>query len=172
VLARFVDDDPLELGPRCAEALRVGSWLLDHERLFLRAAARAAHRGWQSSGRPALDAWLKSVIDDSIAELLTDDREAERSGLPLPVVSEPRYAALSGALGIEPLEARAACVRFNRLPRIVRRAFFAIFIERVPLDRYTEEAGQTMEQVEMVLGQALRALSGVRTDDSNRRGPS
>jgi hypothetical protein len=159
VLARLMDGDPLEIGPRCQERLQTECWLVDLSRLVLRAYARIAYAAPRYRGRPPLDDWLRSRIDQSVVELVREDREEERTGIPAEEPWDPRYAWVSETLGLEPELARRACIAFNDLPRDVRQTYFAISVEQKSLNRWIAEGNGPPDQVREKLERAFRALS-------------
>ncbi len=136
VLARLAAGDPLGLRERCLGRVKQRALLVAQDRLVQRSLARVAHAAPAYAGAPPLGAWLAARIDDAIADLVNEDREEERFGIPPTEPWDPRYAFLGEALGIEPGLARRACIAFNDRPDDVRRAFFAIVVEGVSLRRF------------------------------------
>ncbi len=158
VLARLLDGDPLEIDARCRERIVARALMLALRRVYLRAVARIAHQGPRYLGVPGLDVWLTQRIDESLDDLIAEDREEELSGVPPTSPWDPRFAFVSETLGIEPALARRACLCFNMLPDEVRRTYFAIAVERKSLHRYVAEGHGPPARVREQLDQALRAL--------------
>jgi hypothetical protein len=158
VLARLVDGDPLALERRVRRYLGERALLLDAERLFLRAVARAAFAAARWNGDTRLEPWLDAQIVRAASDLMDEDRAAEREGTP-PVSTESRYAFLAEALGVEPDVARRACVVFNDLPERVRRVWWAAVVERSSLERCVSRGLGTPADVRADLRRALLALS-------------
>jgi hypothetical protein len=163
VLAKLHRGDPLELMARCGERLRNQALLLQVDRLYLRTIARMAFAAHDYRGVPPLDAWIADLMRLAQKELLSEDREAERTELTPDADRDPRLAFVSKSLGVEPGLARRAVNAFNRLPLEVRTTFFGVVIaSRSPLI-YASETGMAMERVRNHVRQALWTL-GVRKD--------
>lgn len=158
VLERLIDGDPLELEARCRERMFAQAYFIDPKRLLLRVVARVAYHAPRYRGEPRLDDWLISCIDESLGDLVDEDREAEASNLPPTAPWDPRYAFISEILGVEPALARRACLNFNMLPIETRRAFFAIAVEGKSIHRYVAEGNGPPQLVRERLDAALRAL--------------
>ncbi len=169
ILARLLDGDPLEIRARCREQLHVRALLLSLDRLQLRTLARIAHSAPRWRGEPPLGAWVEERIDHSMRELMEEDAEAVRSGIPHPGPGDGHFVFLSSLLGIEPHLGPRACVAFNAQPESVRRTFFAVVVEGTRLNRYVAEGNGSPEDVKQSLVRALRALG---LTDSFRRRPS
>jgi hypothetical protein len=158
LLARLLDGDPLGLEQRARGHLEQQALLLDPERLFLRAVARAAFAGARRDDAELSGAWIDSQVERAAADLMDEDRAAERAGAATDP-GEARYAFLADALGVVPEVARRACVVFNDLPRRVRRAWWLAVVERRPLERCVIEGLGTPQQVRADLRRALLTLS-------------
>jgi hypothetical protein len=158
LLARLLDGDPLGLEERARRHLEEQALLLDPERLFLRAVARAAFAGARRDGAAPSAAWLDDQVERAAADLRAEDRADERAGADTDP-GEARYAFLAEALGVVPEVARRACVVFNDLPWRVRRAWWLAVVERRSLERCATEGLGTLEQVRAHLRRALLTLS-------------
>jgi len=158
ILERLMDGDPAEIEPRCRELLREQALLLDPTRLYVRSLARVAHAARLHAKHASLDQWLRERIAESIDDLIEEDREAERSGIPPSEPWDPRYAFISEVLGLEPTIARRACADFNVLPHRVRHAFFAIAVEGTSIRRYVAEGHGPPARVKADLAHAARIL--------------
>jgi hypothetical protein len=158
ILARLLSGDPLELRARCRERLHAKALLVSLDRLQLRAVARIAHAAPRWRGEPPLQAWVEETIDHSTRELMEEDVETVRSGIPQPGPGEGHYAFLSSLLGIEPHLCPRACVAFNALHDSVRRTFFALVVEGTRLNRYVAEGNGTPQEVKASLERAFQAL--------------
>jgi hypothetical protein len=134
-----MDGDPAEIAPRCRDMLRERALLLDPTRLHIRSLARIAHAARRLGNDASLDDWLRECIAKSIDDLVDEDRESERSGIPPSEPWDPRYAFMTEVLGLEPTIARRACAEFNLLPHRVRCAFFAVAIEGKTIRRFVAE---------------------------------
>jgi hypothetical protein len=169
ILARLLAGDPLEIRARCREQLHVRALLLSLDRLQLRTLARIAHAAPRWRGEPPLQAWVEERIDHSMRELMEEDDEAVRSGIPHPGPGDGHFAFLSSLLGIEPHLGPRACVAFNAQPESVRRAFFAVVVEGTRMNRYVAEGNGSPQDVKANLARAFRVLG---LTDSFRRRPS
>ncbi len=158
ILARLVDGDPFEIGPRCVERMREEAFLVSLQRVHLRAVARTAYAAVHYRGTPPLAQWLRERIDESVREILAEDREAERDGSVVAEAPEPLHAHVAAALGVEASLGRRACNAFNRLPAPVRHAFFAVVIERKSVNRYVAEGNGPPSQVNAYLREASEAI--------------
>ena len=129
VLARLMCGDPLDLRSRIASVLDERAYLIEHDRLHLRAVARVARAAPRYRGQPDLDPWLRRHVEEALDELLEESEPDE------PSPTTPwGLEGLARPLGIEPASARAACLAFNRLPLEERKAFRALVLEGRSLD--------------------------------------
>jgi DNA-directed RNA polymerase specialized sigma24 family protein len=168
ILSRIVQGDPLELRDHIARRMRVESYLLDADRVHLRALARCARAAVRYRGRPELGEWLAAIVDESIAELLVEDHEAppsERHAASQPI-GPPHagaFSALARPLGLDPEAMRGACVLFNRLPAPERRAFFDLVIEGRELDSIAQTSGESATEIARRARRALDVLLSAQT---------
>ncbi len=160
VLARLVDGDPLGLRRAVAEGLRRGAYLMDADRLHVRALARCARAAPRYTGRPPLADWLAERVEDSLLDLLREDAEDERAGVPPDAERLAAYRELARPLGLEPAAMRAACVRFNALGEAERSGFFALVIDGRSLDDAARDTGRSATE----LARAARAAFQVLLD--------
>jgi DNA-directed RNA polymerase specialized sigma24 family protein len=163
VLARIVHEDPLGVREHVARGLRSGAWLLDGDRVLLRAFAIVARHAVTYRGRPDVDAWLAHLCEEAIASILREDGDAERR--PAGPGTEPwlqaqgaAFAALARPLGLEPESMGRACLAFNRLPASERKAFFALVIAGRTLDELARESGETATDIARRARRALEAI--------------
>jgi DNA-directed RNA polymerase specialized sigma24 family protein len=157
VLARIVRDDPLHMRERVAARLRAEAWLLDADRVQLRALARVARAAPAYRGRPALPEWLDAHVGRAIAELV--QRDGDGGALDAGDVDLLRaFEQLARPLGLDPRALGRACAAFNRLPAPERGAFFALVIEGRELDELASGAGASATELAR---RARRALDAV-----------
>jgi len=149
VLARIVDGDPLGLRPRIAAALRAGAWLMDADRVLIRALALCARRGSTYRGRPPIDEWLDARVQESIDDLL----EAEHAQ---PPPTTGAFSDLARPLSLSPERLRAACARFHARPREEREAYVRLVLDRRPLEESGAEPLETARRAR----RAIQALLG------------
>jgi hypothetical protein len=159
VLRKILEGDPLGIAERSSLRVKERALLLDISRLTLRAMARAAYRARAYQGDPALGDWLTERIEESIRDLIEEDREDERAGIPVGTDPEARFAFLTETIGVTPPIARRVCVVFNDLPDDRRHAFWSMVIEGKSLNRYVAEGHGPPEQAKEHLKQAFLALS-------------
>jgi hypothetical protein len=162
VLARLIDGDPLELWPRCQQALREGGWLLSQQRLFLRAAAQTAYRARGYEGEPELGRWLEQNIQASIDDLLLEDKESERSEIDATESDDTRAGALAAILGMEPGTLKQAICRYHELADETRRAFFSTVVDGRAVESFAAENGLSSQEVERRVATAFEVLAGLR----------
>jgi DNA-directed RNA polymerase specialized sigma24 family protein len=155
VLGRLVAHDPLHLAECVARRLEEDAWLLDGDRVLLRAVALCARRSGRYHGRPDLETWLGRIVDEAVKQLMDEDQQAEITGeTQYPAV----YRDLARPLGLEPSAMRSACNAFNARPRAERQAFFGLVLAGRPID---EVAARHSESVTVVARRARRALDAV-----------
>ena len=150
VLARIVDGDPLGLRPRIAAALRAGAWLMDADRVLIRALALCARRGSNYRGRPPIDEWLDARVQESIDDLL----EAEHVQ---PSPTTGAFSDLARPLSLSPERLRAACARFHARPREEREAYVRLVLDRRPLE---ESGADPLETARRARRATLALLGG------------
>lgn len=159
ILERLAEDDPLEIVARTQERIARRALLLDLERVAPKALAQVAYRARTFRDGAPLDPFLGVCIRRAIEDAVREDREEERRGS-IPVAPyDRRYAHLVESLGLEPAQARRACVRFNDLPLAARRSYFALCVERRSLEEWMRESDAPRREVEEHLRRAFEALS-------------
>jgi DNA-directed RNA polymerase specialized sigma24 family protein len=158
VLARIMNGDPLEVRARVSARLRERALLFDVDRVLLRSFARTARFAVRYRGDPPLDAWLASMVDEALADLLREDAEAERENAPLDERQHSVYCALARPLGLDPTRMRGVCSTFNALPDEERRAFHAFVIEGASLDDLARARSLSASEVARAARRALDAL--------------
>jgi DNA-directed RNA polymerase specialized sigma24 family protein len=126
--------------------------------VHLRGLARCARAAVRYRGRPDLSTWLSSIVDESMAELLSEDHEAAHSGSCADAMHAGAFSALARPLGLDPESMRSACVLFNRLPLPERGAFFDLVIEGRSLDACAKERGESATEVARRARRALDVL--------------
>jgi hypothetical protein len=160
ILWRLCEGDALELGALCGDRLSEAAFLLHPDRLLARVIARVAHGAALGyDGRPPLLEWLLDWVDMSIDELLDEDIEAERMGLPPDGEELDRFVELiPPATGIEPELARRACVFFNELTQDRRIPFYRIVIEGWKVEDYCMEHDRSLDEVVQQIEETTRHL--------------
>ena len=161
VLARLLAGDPLELARHAGEGLRRHAFLLDADRVVLRAMARCARMAARYRGAPELELWLRERVDEALLDLVREDAEALRRGEPPGAVQLAAFVALARPLGLDPAAMRAACAHFNLLPLAERAAFRALVIEGRSLDELARSAGEAPLSASEVARRARRGLEAL-----------
>lgn len=140
ILARIVPEDPLGVRSIVAARLRQQAYLLDADRVHLRALALCARWAPRYQGQPEIHTWLARLVDQSITELLREEQEE------LARVEEPCDAgvfhALALPLGLDPRSIQLGCRAFNRLALDDRAAFFELVLRGRSLDELAREGGR------------------------------
>src|SRR4051812_31993837 len=77
ILCRIVQGDPLGLRDRVALRLHADAYLLDADRVLLRALARCARFAGRYQGRPELGSWLDEIAGQAVEEVLREDLEPD-----------------------------------------------------------------------------------------------
>lgn len=166
VLARIVQEDPLELHRRVASRLRAHAYLLDGDRVLLRCFALVARHASRYRGAPAFDTWLDAMVAAAVESVLREDLEPERH----PDVSacSPAFMSLARPLGLEPDALVRACVRFNHLPTADRLAFCALVLRSRTLEDVVRETGENATEVARRARRGLETLLGTDTTRATR----
>lgn len=155
ILCRIVQGDPLGLRDRVAQRLHAEAYLLDADRVQLRALARCARFASRYQGRPDFPTWLDEIVNQAIEDILREDLEADVERQKSASTPGAAFIALALPLGLEPETMRLACAGFNQLPGPHRRAFFELVIQGRSLD---ELARQHRESASEIARRARRAL--------------
>lgn len=129
ILERLVQEDDIGLRQRVAARLRDEAWMLDADRVHLRALARVAREAPEYRGTPELATWLDGHVDAAVIDLLEEDSDALAGVFELEPEDDAALAALARPLGLAPEHARAVCVAFNTRPPEERRAFRALCLD-------------------------------------------
>ena len=156
MLARLVGGDPLELRALCARVTDERRYLIDVDRVFLRAAARTARFALRYRGQPELDEWLTENIDAALLDIVADDSEigdAPRDPSALDDFARP--------LGLDPDRVHLACAAFNRLPSAERSAYWVLMIRLRSLDEAVVELGGSATEIARSARRALDTLIAV-----------
>lgn len=159
ILERILDGDPLDMDGRCFLRLRHNATLIDADRLYNRATAWVAHQATAYDGTPPLADWLNQCIDSTIRNLLDEDMELERQGIPPTTPWDPAFSFLTETLGVEPPIARKCAVVFNNLPIPVRKSFWVVVMQGKSLNRAVAEGLGPPEKAEGRVRYAMGMMS-------------
>jgi len=160
ILDRIEPDDPLALVQLCEDWLSDNAVLVHPDRLFVRAVARVAYAAaYGYDGRPSLLNWLLLRIDQSLQELMEEDFEEERFGIPPSGVDLDRYMDLiPRETGIEPALTRRACVIFNALSKSMREPFYRTVIENWTPEEFAMQKDRSLDEVVRQIQETTRHL--------------
>lgn len=161
VLERILVGDPLGVVDRARAWLDTHAFLIDSNRLGLRAMAHAAHSARRYRGKPDLHTWLELLMERSVKELVDEDREDERNGVRVVVDEVAPYAFIADALGIESALARRACVIFNGMVEYDRQVFYATSVLGKSMHRHVSEGFGPPARAEAALQRVLRRLNSI-----------
>ncbi|MBI5364609.1 MAG: hypothetical protein HZA53_15640 [Planctomycetes bacterium] len=159
ILARLCEGDPLEIGPRCDEALAEAAYLLAHRKVIGRALARIAHAAPKYNGRRPLGEFLQKRIEASIEELVDEEQQELWLAGPVDLAEYDPYPLVARRLGVELREARVACSVVNRQPVESRKAFIALVIEGRSLAACARAGVGSPDDLLARVEQGLRAIS-------------
>ena len=160
VLQLLVERDPLGLEARARRRLAERWLLLDLERVFQRAAARATYRALIDPPADARSAaWLGERVDEAIADCLSIDAYGRPGGADASADDHRLFAEGFGA-GVE--HARAASVHFHALPDRARRTLIEILMNGKTIDECLDVGLGPRERLADELELALDAATGDR----------
>jgi hypothetical protein len=139
VHARLGNGDPLGLRERTARRLRETWFLLDPDRVYLRALSVCAIAATEDDPPAELATWTTTNIDRAIEQLVLADRDAERTSPGVLSGEEKNFPLLTTSLMLDPELVRTASVAFNALDPLPRRAFFELLIEGMEVGECIEK---------------------------------
>lgn len=152
ILNRLVDEDPFEISARCARRMREEAVLLPPERLILNTMARIAIGAGSYSGKETLEEWVEVAIEISIDALLEEQRDEERTGVPVKDSPDAAfYVEFAAIVGVDVPDGRLACALFNGMSDDHREAFHAVIIQGLSPEAWAEENGMRPQQVHDLL---------------------
>jgi len=158
-LRQITEDDPLDIAQACDSRLEERCLLLDEYRLTVRSMARIAYRAPSYLGKPALTPWMGAIIDKAIDELLVEDREEERDGVPPTEPWDNRYSFLGEVLGIEMGLTRSVCIVYNDMSDEFRKVFYNLVFRGKTLNRFVAEGNGPPDKVMRLLHEAMRTMA-------------
>ena len=158
VLARLMNDDPLELSAVVARRIAERHLLMDADRVLDASRARCAREAARWRGVPSLEVWIEERVDRVLDELRDPH---EREGAPPRAEPKGAFADLARPLGLSPVAMRAACARFNSRADEERELFFRLVLERRSPDALAHERGRSLSELARPARRALDALLGL-----------
>jgi hypothetical protein len=156
-LSRLSNGDPLRLHPRCARRIRETYFVLDPDRVFERALVLVASGMEQEPERCTGQEWLVARIDRAIRAVLELDRDQERSGIP-PEHPEEHFRLFVEAFFVEPPLARLPSVRLNGLDERIRKGFYKLLLDGLPLEDCLAMGLGPPERLQLDILLALQAI--------------
>jgi hypothetical protein len=170
VLRRLCAGDPLELAPRCAGYLRRQGYLIEPARLLPCVLARVAHDAPLRNPALGLDRFLDRSVARATHLVLRRDLEEQRAELPPPPGDLALLRPVAEALDLELSLVRLAMLHLHALPRPVRLAFRALFVDgESPLELARRE-GLSVGEVLARARLALRVIASAgRPDEAEVR---
>ncbi|MHC4892964.1 MAG: hypothetical protein ACYTFV_06240 [Planctomycetota bacterium] len=182
LLFELLTEDPLRLRRAVRRRLGARALLLDVERVFERAAARAVYLittedGSDTHGASRADeGWIDECVDGGIGDCLSiDEREARLDRLADRASGIAGFEPFGLTFGAGPELARRASVDFHGLPEHVRRLFIEVVVEGRRPDVWpgsSRTAGCEREnglsRVRADLERALDAVSGIQARNEQR----
>jgi hypothetical protein len=135
ILSRISDGDLLRIYPLCARRIRERYFVIDADRVFERALALVAVGITVEIEKKkcATMEWQVEIVDRAISLTLDQDREEEASGLPAND-PEKHFRLFVEAFFREPALARTAAVRLNGLDERVRKGFYMLLLDGLPVE--------------------------------------
>lgn len=158
LLARLLQDDPLQLRRVAAERMAARAYLFDVDRLHLRSVAHVARYATRYRGSPRLEVWLREIVDQAMLDLLRDDVEAQRRERPPDPQDGTGMGDLARPLGLDPAAMRRACLAHNLLREPDRRAFHELLIAGRGLDELARETGVHAGEIAKRARRGLEAI--------------
>ena len=168
LMDRLIEEDPFELRSRCSRCSRARAVILSPERLVLQTMARVAVKAGGFAGEEPFGEWLERIVKDCIEDLLDEQREEERRGLP--VADSPDsafYAALAEVLECPVCDARMACVSLNSMSDAHREAFHAVIVQGNSLEEWARKCGVPQKRVRALLREVGQEV-GMRLEKRSR----
>jgi hypothetical protein len=166
-IRRDLPFDPLGLIPLCSRRVRELSLIVDMGELVRATLASIAIDCQTYHHALPLEPWLLDHVDQSLRDLVTADIEAERSEDAEPPEGG-RFVDLEMILGIDPAQARLACIALNTLDDETRHIFYEVCLmhrsvrdmmrEGFPIERAQELVERAMKTVKEILARPRKAV--------------
>ncbi len=158
ILRRIIDGDPLELSQLVMRRLVERAFLIDGDRVLLRAVARTAHAAPKWHGKPPLDEWLVQCVDASMEDLVQEDAGSAFFGMAVHENADSHFAFIAKAFGVDTSTALEMVATFNSLPEEARLTWHALAVEGKSLKRYVAEGHGPPSTVREHIRRAAKAL--------------
>ena len=152
IMRRMLEEDPFELCSRCVRCARERALILNPKRLAAETMARVAVKAHGYAGDEPIAAWTQRIVEACVEELLDDQREEERRGLPVADSPDAEfYAALAEVLECPVYDSRLACVTLNAMSDAHRGAFHAVIVQGISLEDWAQARGLPKKRVRDLL---------------------
>jgi hypothetical protein len=146
IMRRLLDEDPFELRSRCIRCAREHAVILNPKRLVVEAASRISVKASGYAGEEPIGQWVERIVEQCVSELISDQSEEERRGLPVPDSPDAEfYEALAEVLQVPIYDVRMACVTLNGMSDAHRETFHAVIVQGRSLVEYSRETGQPLK---------------------------
>ena len=164
LLDLFEASDPLRIAERSSRYLWTEGLLLEPDRLTHKAAARIARHAHDRPRHVSLDRWLWSCLARAAADILHEDAERLASDTEVREPWAPQHVFIRDALGHDEVNALRVCAAFNRQRRLERQAFFALIMERRPVEEVLDAGFGPAKWLRAACLQGLDLLLGFEPD--------
>jgi len=152
ILIRLSEEDPFELRARVPRRCRERAVLLPSTRLVMMTMARMAIAAKSYDGSYPIDEWVETAIDVSLDDMLEEQREEERRGLPVQDSPDALFYHELAEIFICPVvDARMACATLNGLSEDHRHAFHACIAQGLQPAAYARVIDASIARVERLL---------------------
>lgn len=166
-LIRWLDDGAGALERLCTDLLRREALFLDSD-LFVEKAISRVALSFHTLPEEGLNReWLDERLEHLTAEMLTDDYERLKADAIDRRPGNEDRSFFVQAFGIDPEDASARAIKFNALPKVTRRAFFAIAIENIEFD---DLVGTEFPTAPELREHTIRAIEVILDKDRNFKG--
>jgi DNA-directed RNA polymerase specialized sigma24 family protein len=152
IMRRLMEEDPFELCSRCVQCARQRALILNPRRLVVETMARIAVKAHDYEGSESVAEWVQRIVDNCVEELLDEQREEERRGLPVADSPDAEfYAGLAEVFECPAYDSRLACVTLNGMSDAHRGAFHAVIVQGMPLEEWAQACGSSKKRVRDLL---------------------
>lgn len=161
IMRRLLDEDPFELRSRCIRCAREHAVILNPKRLVVEAASRISVKAGGYAGEEPIGQWVERIVEQCVSELISDQSEEERRGLPVPDSPDAEfYEALAEVLQVPIYDVRMACVTLNGMSDAHRETFHAVIVQGRSLVEWSRETGQPLKYLWDLLREIGLEVSG------------
>lgn len=167
-LASITTGDPLGLYPLGTLRVRERCLYFDPDRVFDESAFNVVAMSLGLLKEDDFERWLLERVDEAIDDLIRRDTQAVLKNEVTDELVWESGEYLVGCWGLSDREAFEAAVRFNNLPELPRRAFFALLVEHHTVAHCLEDGMGPVDELREYTVRAIEAILGQRPDSSRR----